>query len=254
LAQFTGDESAKIHIWNFESLQQICREQQKKLGKPIYSATIIIDAAGISLSHRHLLGLFKINAAIDKQNYPEFVHKVYVVNCPWVTALLFNLSKPFIDPSTREKITMVSGPTCEALQDLVGAEELPIPYGGKCKRPLPEKKVDTKSEASEDLEMTNIPARQIRTLENKCTEEKGGRFTWILKCVSRDITVRIKWCPDDEKQASKIVVDAQRVIDHEGSFAVDGLGTLLITFDNSFSYFTSKDVRFAVIFHPSEEK
>jgi len=88
----------------FEKLMNICREQTKKLQKAITQITVIVDAEGCSFQHRHFTPYFKSNAGIDKQNYPEFLYSVTVVNAPWIFPTLFNFVKGFIDPNTREKI------------------------------------------------------------------------------------------------------------------------------------------------------
>jgi len=75
-----------------------------------------------------------------------------------------------------------------------------------------------------------------------------------VKLDSYDVNLRIEWTKKGAKEGeTKCVVAKEKMSEDEGSLEVEGEGELKLIFDNTYSYLTSKDVRFAVYFHPDSE-
>uniref|UniRef100_A0A7S3Z3R5 CRAL-TRIO domain-containing protein n=1 Tax=Lotharella globosa TaxID=91324 RepID=A0A7S3Z3R5_9EUKA len=247
------EDYVKFHILYFEKLARLCREQSTKLGKPIYQVSVIIDATGASFSSRHFKPFFSATAAVDKQNYPEFLNSVDVVNAHWMVPMLYNIVKPLLDPRTKEKIRMHTSEYDKALCGHIDAKVLPVAFGGLNRDPLPVPTVEGLEQSPTDtLAFKNVPARRSVEYTRACDDPKGGKFLWVIKLDSYDVNLTVQWTEKGGTEKKEVAVK-EKISEDKGSFEVDGEGELTLTFDNTYSYLTSKDVRFAVYFTPGSE-
>ena len=96
---------------------------------------VIIDLSGLGLKHASASAIqcFKRIATIS-QRYPESMHRVQVVNAPWVFESIFALVSRFIAPHTRRKINVagaVGSAQCDAaLGAFIDRDALPVLLGG----------------------------------------------------------------------------------------------------------------------------
>lgn len=90
----------------------------------------IIDLSGLShkLISSKMTPILKELIQIIQSYYPERLHKLYLVKPNWIFRLLFTILKPFIDPKTRSKITMVT--SIEDLKKDFTGDNLLKEYGG----------------------------------------------------------------------------------------------------------------------------
>mmetsp|Transcript_17526 Transcript_17526/g.42786 ORF Transcript_17526/g.42786 Transcript_17526/m.42786 type:complete len:398 (+) Transcript_17526:252-1445(+) len=236
----------KFHIWKFEKLMKLCREQSKKLKKPIFNLTVIVDAEGLSMAHRHFRPYFSSSASIDKQNYPELLNSVTVVNSPWILPTLYNFVKHLIDPNTRNKIGFFADDYKEVLLEKVDEKELPKAFGGGNEKPIP---VPTVTSADKDgLESQYVSMMDAWELYKHCEDEKGGKYVWHFKLESYDINFSVDW-QEKGSEEWKSIVNEEKVTKHQGEFTAKGPGQLRLTFDNKYSYLTSKTVKYALALH-----
>ena len=81
---------------------------------------------------REFLVLVKGIAAIDKDQYPETLGKLFIINVPSVFPLVWRSVQFFLDPATAAKIE-IFGPRKDwlpALASQIGLENMPTTYGG----------------------------------------------------------------------------------------------------------------------------
>jgi CRAL/TRIO domain len=81
---------------------------------------------------REFLTLVKGIAAIDKDQYPETLGKLFIINVPSVFPLVWRSVQFFLDPATTAKIE-IFGPKKDwlpALASQIGLENMPVTYGG----------------------------------------------------------------------------------------------------------------------------
>jgi len=70
---------------------------------------------------------------VTNQNYPERAGYIYVINVPRWFNMVWKIVKPWVDPATLEKITVVRGEheVLDALLERIPIENIPEEYGGK---------------------------------------------------------------------------------------------------------------------------
>eukprot|EP00468_Gymnochlora_sp_CCMP2014_P012230 CAMPEP_0167750382 /NCGR_PEP_ID=MMETSP0110_2-20121227/5957_1 /TAXON_ID=629695 /ORGANISM="Gymnochlora sp., Strain CCMP2014" /LENGTH=418 /DNA_ID=CAMNT_0007635691 /DNA_START=32 /DNA_END=1287 /DNA_ORIENTATION=+ len=243
----TVEDHHKYHTYFMESFCKVCREQTIKLDKPVFSTTAIVDMNGASLDSRHFVPYFKDMAEQDAQNYPEVANIVIIVNSPWIFPALYSLVKPFIDPNTREKIIVYSSSGyLDKILMYVDKKVLNHKYGGENKEVLPTVK-GLKVDGSEEMLSKSVAARDSFAFSKEITEKKGGKFSWMFMLESLDINYKVEWKGKKDKQ-SKVIVEKSRIEKDNGEFDVKTSGVLTLTFDNTFSYLTSKTLQYGVVF------
>jgi len=168
--------------------------------------------------------------------------------------------------STKEKI-IVSSSVDPKVMEIVGESVMPVAYGGKSTMKLPggdakespEGKYEEDAKGDDLAVDQSVAASSTYTFVKTCTDPSGGKFLWAMRLRALDVTLRIEWTPGGAEgaraQARPVcVVNAQRVNHHEGEFEVKSSGSLKFTFDNSYSFFRSKEVQCAIDFFPADSK
>jgi len=224
----------------------VCRSQSKKLKKPIYQITVIVDAQGLSFGHRHYKPFFTASSSIDKQNYPEFLSSVTVINAPWVLPTIYGLVSHLIDPNTRNKVTFFQDDYGDTLRKKIDMKEIPKDFGGACEKELPVPIVSTKNE--EGLETETISMMSSWEVTKRCKDPKGGRFAWVFKLEAYDINFRVEFKGKDDKDF-KVIQSLEQVKKHEGEHDFKTPGEIKLVFDNTYSYLTSKTVQYLIALH-----
>ena len=98
--------------------------------EPFETHVVLIDCAGMGLSIRQCVPVFRQIAALAGAHYPDTVHVMLVVNAPRWFYSVYGLVERFIDPVTRAKVQMCSD--APALFRHVPPHALPPRLGGTC--------------------------------------------------------------------------------------------------------------------------
>lgn len=121
----------KFHVWTVESHEALRFEQFKKLG---YSCpiTIVQDAKGFGLRHAYRPAIDFVGklSKIDNDNYPENMHRLFVINTPAIFGTLFGLLKPLIDPVTLSKVEILGYNYLPRITAHIALDQLPTLIGG----------------------------------------------------------------------------------------------------------------------------
>jgi hypothetical protein len=139
---------------------------------PISSTFTIIDLENVSLRTMwNLRGHLQQASTLANANYPETLHRIYVVNAPSFFPTVWGWIKSWFDPYTRSKISILgkvsSSETREALLSEIAPENLPKVYGGEFEwvfedEPKLEEAIkQTLEEAGEEGEMPKGPVRFV---------------------------------------------------------------------------------------------
>ncbi|MED6123175.1 hypothetical protein PIB30_046735 [Stylosanthes scabra] len=103
--------------------------------KHIDQSTAILDVEGVGLKsfNKAARDLIQRLQKIDGDNYPETLHRMYIINAGSGFRLLWNTIKSFLDPKTTAKIIVLGNKYQSKLLEAIDASELPEFFGGTCK-------------------------------------------------------------------------------------------------------------------------
>ena len=189
---------------------------------------------------------------------PSFLPSIYAV------------ARPFLDVRTQEKIHIVSSDSqLKEVMSSLGLENVPKEYGGTCEcaggcvpyvthgQSAEEEAVVQEMEEADTgkEEAINVSAGKTyeATLPVTVAASMEATVWWRVSIDKKDIQLSVQWQGDDSTvhplaQPRKIdagercgVVRGSAVLTEQ-----DGAGRVRLVFDNSYSRFTSKDVRWRV--------
>lgn len=235
------------HIFAQEYKLHMIREQGKTLGRTATSFCVIMDLKGLSLFHKQGVDTFKETSEIDKNRYPEILGQLFVVNAPWIFPVLYKLVKGFLDPKTRTKVHVLGSNFKEKLLEFIDEDALPEEYGGKCHcdpacvRAAEPVEMDLKAN---DPELTEVPLVAGKSFEKIVDSGVDGlTVSWFFRTEKHDVQFSVKW-EDKTNNKEEFIHPPQRYsadsTQVEGSYSTKGEGRMILTWDNTYSYFTSK--------------
>lgn len=129
------DRYLKYHVLEFErTLNKKFPACSIAAKRHIDSTTTILDVAGVGMknfskSARDLvMGIQKI----DSNNYPETLHRLFIINAGAGFKMLWSSIKGFLDPTTASKIHVLGNKYQSKLLELIDSRDLPEFFGGTC--------------------------------------------------------------------------------------------------------------------------
>jgi hypothetical protein len=64
--------------------------------------------------------MIKISIKISQDYYPEMLHKMFIINAPWVFRSIWGIAKAWVDEDTKTKIIMSKKTPTRKLLDFIG--------------------------------------------------------------------------------------------------------------------------------------
>lgn len=133
LKHVNAETLVRRHVRQQEIAMQRMREESARRGTVVEKQLIILDLKGLSLLPNQTgISVFKECIRIDQNYYPETLGRFFIINAPWIFTPLWALIRPWLDPVTRDKFSVMGSNYREKLLELVDAESLPQEYGGTC--------------------------------------------------------------------------------------------------------------------------
>lgn len=262
---FNVEEFLNLHIYKMEYLCRRCQESSVKFNKHIEAFTIVLDLEGVQIDQNSNVYLTACSQN-DNLNYPERVGRLIIVHAPWIFPFLWKIASPFIDARTKAKISIIYGDPSSELLKFIPKETLPKEYGGACECK------GTGAKCIEEFDLKDIKISDIsgvRGAELKTTiaagkqfqvkhvvSNKGGTVHWFFR-VEGDYNVNfgVEFEPDPKgTQGSQTLKKPTRVVVDQGQLSVTGAGTLVVTWDNSFSYWTAKNLQYSTVYIDNDNR
>ncbi|KAH9312528.1 hypothetical protein KI387_027563 [Taxus chinensis] len=131
----TIDRYLKYHVQSFENALNkkfpACSIAAKR---HIDSTTTILDVHGVGMKNlgKNARDLIMRIQKIDSDNYPETLHRMYIINGGPGFKLLWTSVKSFIDPKTTSKIHVLGNKYQSKLFEAIDSSQLPEFLGGTC--------------------------------------------------------------------------------------------------------------------------
>uniref|UniRef100_A0A131Z114 SEC14-like protein 2 isoform X2 n=1 Tax=Rhipicephalus appendiculatus TaxID=34631 RepID=A0A131Z114_RHIAP len=284
----TLDQVMRHVVRQFEDVEEDIKRQSKKLDKPIETVTYIFDFDGFALStlaSRAVIDYLTNLMCTFEDNYPERLHKAYVINAPRYFPLFWKIVRPFLSDLTARKLALFGKDEQawkKALLEEIDADQLPRYWGGTQTDPdgnprCPSVVIDGGEVPTRYYQSTNghspseqrqcsdqiIPAEVARAntaVSRQATvevpvrvEEAGMLLAWEIVCddLLFGIFYRGNGSLSDEHNSAEVVRKPSRIkavakVPESGSLTCSKPGLYVLNFDNTFSTFTSKKLSYSV--------
>lgn len=133
------ETAIRIHVWGMENMSNLMELSSRRLGKRVSKIVCINDLSDMPLygvKHWPMVNYFKILSVIDISYYPEFMEVGFAINCPTGFMTLWKVASTVLDQNTADKMHVYSDDSyVEHMIKIMGAENVPTIYGGKCECP-----------------------------------------------------------------------------------------------------------------------
>jgi hypothetical protein len=266
------DHLMHSHIYGVEFMMKRMHELSLARGQRVNGICTILDFEGLGFHHRQCLGVLKVLLDFDKQYYPEYLGKLYIINCPWVGPYLYTAVQVFLDEITKARIQIISGDPSEFLLSQIAPEHLPVQYGGNCTgercrhgglgNSFPAVKGCIDVLDSSNLKPHGAPAdasgldsQEISYDFEKvvASTKEGDVFTWYFEVLNGyDIDFSVELLPasgvrESVESRRSVIQKVARLRTGKGTFKAPFAGAkLLFRWDNNFSWMAGKSLKYTV--------
>lgn len=258
MSSLTTEEVAEWLLLSKEIQWHICDQRTRETRK-LTKMISVVDLQGFSLggSDRRFFKALGDSSKASAKCYPQLLGKSVIMNPPSFFGWMFKAFSVFQPKSAREKTALCkvkgsankSAADCPWLTNLNGVNCVPPFLGGT--GPLP-KELEVFDGRDDALAKLNVKARSAaETIE--VSVPKGGIVTWEVILKAHGINVRFQYrtladptpktldVPGAEDGVLKIQATQGLT---SGKIEIPEDGTLMITFDNTHSYFRSKSLQY----------
>eukprot|EP00474_Spongospora_subterranea_P006993 CRZ07451.1 hypothetical protein [Spongospora subterranea] len=230
----------------FETYMMVCLSQY--IGRlshargVVVRMTRIVDLQGLGMKHlsKSMLDTIVASFSVAQSHFVEHMSHIIVINAPAVFNIAWAVIRPVLSERTQKKVIISGSNYQSTLLKYIAPEELPISYGGNCTRPAV---VIHDHEAG--FENMTIPAGA--SIEKTIAVKPGMVVEWSIRSEGKDIGLSVDFT--DECSSMSVICPPARIPSNShtviGSWTASAQqsGTALFKFDNSYSRFTSKQVK-----------
>lgn len=127
-----------IMFYNLHSMEWKKRilypELSRRAGKNIDQVVSILDLKGFGTRHMNssVYKFLKELSGTTQAYYPEVLHKLFIINAPFLFSATWRMIKAWLGEMTKEKIVMSKDSGKDKLLEVINEQDLPVDLGGKC--------------------------------------------------------------------------------------------------------------------------
>jgi len=256
-------EIMKYHIYGMELANKVRTDIFHELGcKELQQSFVVEDLSGLGMSHLSMIETLKAFTQIDNNNYPETLRKVVIINVPTVFSIIWKAVEYFWDAKQVAKFQFISSGSdySSILQKIVPLDHLPKVYSGELVYdlpkaiPLPELKLELSKIEKKQYSVDRVPRSGILEKEIRI-ETANIVLHYEFKTVDYDIGFGIVY--KETGKNIQHILEVQRYNSHIipvfGRITVQKVGSIVLQWDNTFSWMTEKELHYTYNVIPSSK-
>lgn len=255
-------------IYTMELMQRDMDNQTRKLGRTVNSSLFLIDYEGFSLKQVtswQVLDLSRSLTGLYENYYPEMLKLGILINTPSFFPMFWRFIRPFMTERTVNKLHMFTHDGWQqVLLKHVDPSQLPAHWGGTIVDPvggarcthvigpggeLPVAVSRGGGGLATDPEAVNCFLEHGRSVEVPVhVETAGAKLVWRFQ--ARDVLFAL-WKTSGDKRV-QVLAPRRIACDRNpecGQMQCEEPGTYTFLFDNSFSWFTGKQLSYMIRVH-----
>lgn len=244
------------HVYGLETLRKKMAESSAKRGETVDQFVTILDLAGLGLYHGKALAVLKSLQDVDNTYYPDAVGPIYIVNAPWVMPTLWGMVQPILNDAIKAKIHVCGANFQEELAAHIDADQLPAEYGGTSDVVVKETSYEElRQELLRDASGLTLTEQYVAAggaFEKEIEGAEGDVFIWSFEA-DTGYDVGFSVTMTTAEGATVMVKPESRCNSSKGEYAATGGCKLLFKWDNSFSYFNGKNLKYHASVVPATE-
>ncbi|KAL4452938.1 hypothetical protein ABPG74_002503 [Tetrahymena malaccensis] len=129
----TQERLVKYYIQFYEKIiKYVFQQCTSAKGQQVDKMVVILDCKDISLRVDQITSFLKTAVSITKENYPEILHKMYIINTGMMVNLAWKGVSLLLGEKTKKKISMLGSKFIHELEEEIPKENIPRYLGGKC--------------------------------------------------------------------------------------------------------------------------
>ncbi|CAL1296156.1 unnamed protein product [Larinioides sclopetarius] len=254
-------------LQEIEKIKKRLKYKSVQLGKSVNQSIYIYNLENMTLAkatHRQSVELFAEGIQIFQDNYPEFLKKIYIINASVYFTIAFPIIKRILSGAVIDKIEVYGKEGWQQLLlDVIDADVLPAFLGGNrtdpdgnpnCNSfivhsgPIPEKyyltKDFSKMMAKEGATCITID-RQSKVKIPVSVQYDGSILNWEYEVRSNDIGFGLSSEMGESELIPVHKVETE-LKSETGRYRCKSADTYYIIFDNSYSWFNSKEICYRI--------
>uniref|UniRef100_A0A915BSB3 SEC14-like protein 2 n=1 Tax=Parascaris univalens TaxID=6257 RepID=A0A915BSB3_PARUN len=262
----------KYSLAAIERGMKLCDEKCKETGHPFEQMMLVFDLDHIGSAHyscKQFASSFTTLIILFQEHYPLVLKKILIIRAPEMARVAFNTMTPFLSDKIQELIEMPSVDEWQAaLTQYVELDSWPVHWGGKlCDEngdpkcpskiryglgPIPDSYfVDVDTVMPEYDQLTTVYAGEKHLIEIKVAA--NTRISWQYMTSEEDIGFAIHY---DKTMKANNLIEMETVFPYirlecsqipcSGSIVCENAGRYIIEFDNYYSWFSAKQLRYNI--------
>lgn len=257
LQAVTLAELSEHHVYELEVAERTkVKLGLEKNGVPFRKHIVIEDLGGLGWSHLSsaTTDLAKSIIQLDESHFPESMHKMFIINTPWIFNTVWKIIKPIVSERTVAKIEICGSDYLDKLREVMDDDQIPAEFGGSNAKPLAQGgPVPESCWRGANANITNADTvhqqliNRSDTHEVRLTVTKGQTLIYEFWTDDYDLQFGASFCSKNDASGARLpLLPTTKHDSHEkhvqGDIVAPDDGALILIFDNSYSMFRKKQL------------